>query len=426
MVVDARGRIVRTAHGHPRFSGLTPDDVEELFDATSEIVVRRHQVYSDADHVGASLWTGMELRARDLFRRRSRRGPDADPTALDQLQEDLEDHDERISQEQELLVVADFLAALAPAEAAVWRLVHGDEVSVAGTARRLGLSRHAVREHLDAATRKLETFVALAHAGEWCGRRRADIVRMLEGSDDRGTARRALAHLDACPVCRRAHAAQVRETGRIAAGVLPVPALLGTAGAGRGMLERLVEWVPHLGGGSGRMEAIGGALVSGGGLATVAKVGTVVATSATVAVGAGSAVVTGGDGHDRGAPVAEHRARAARASAAARAPVPISAPVRSAPATSARSTASRPGTRASTGAPDARPHQRRPRARDRRVRSGEGVDVVRRGGGSAGTGPGRPPSAVCRPPRARAGGVPAVGRHELLDSPTTTRLVKDR
>ncbi len=79
MVVAARGRIVRTASGHPRFSGLTPDDVEELFDATSEIVVRRHEDYTDSDHVGASLWTGMELRARDLFRRRSRRGADADP-----------------------------------------------------------------------------------------------------------------------------------------------------------------------------------------------------------------------------------------------------------------------------------------------------------------------------------------------------------
>jgi len=324
MVVDARTRVVRTASGHPRFSGLSADDVVELFDATSEIVVRRHDSYANADHVGASLWTGMELRARDLFRRRTRRGAEVDPTVLELVTDDLDDHEDRISREQELLVVADFLAALAPTEAVVWRLVHGDDLSVVATAKHLGMSRHAVGEHLDAATRKLETFVAIAGAGEWCGRRRSDITRMLDGSDDAGTGRRALAHLDACAVCRRAYAAQVRETGRIAAGVLPVPALLVDGAADRGLLERLLDWLPQLGGGSGRMEAIGSALVGGGGLAGVAKVGAVVVTTATVAVGAGSTVVdrSGADRRAASTP------RTSVSRGANRAPAPVAAVAR--------------------------------------------------------------------------------------------------
>ncbi|MTD46225.1 hypothetical protein GKE82_18510 [Conexibacter sp. W3-3-2] len=297
MVVSARARMTTSAARHPRFSGLSEHDVEELFDATSEILVGRADRFENADHVRASLWTGMELRARDVFRRRQRRGFELDNDALDLLPDDLADHEDRISHEQELLVVRDFLAAMTPREAEVWKLVHGEELSVAQTSRQLGISRHATAEHLEAAGRKLEVFLGIRRAGEWCGRRESDILRMLGGSDDEGTARRAMAHLDACAVCRRAYAAQVRRTGRLAAGVLPLPGA--AAGEhGRTLVERLADLVPFGGGGGGRTEMVGSAILGGGGLAGVAKVGAVVATTATVAVGAGT--VAGG-GEDRAA-----------------------------------------------------------------------------------------------------------------------------
>lgn len=290
MIAAARERLVRVAGRHSRFDGLSPDDVEELFDATSEVVLRRHETFVSDDHVRASLWHGMDLRARDVFRRRRRRGLELDPEILDDIGVDLADDEDRIAHEQTLLLVQDFLAALAPREAEVWKLVHGEDLSVLATSKRLGISRHAVGEHLEAATRKLTTFAALADAGQWCGRRQADIDRMLGGVDEEGTVRRALAHLDACADCRRANARRVREAGRIAAGVLPLPALLVETG-GRGLLDRLLDLLPQVGGGSGRTEAMAGALLGGGGLTGFVKAGAVVATTATVAVGAGGAAL---------------------------------------------------------------------------------------------------------------------------------------
>jgi len=332
MVIEAREQVVRRAHGHRQFSGLSRHDVEELFDSTTEIVIRDPARYTDADHVRASLWNGMHLRALDAFRRRKRRGFEADPTLLDLVSDDLGDHDERIARDQDLLVVRDFLAALTPREAEVWKLTQGEDLSVLQTSKRLEISRHAVGEHLDAATRKLEVFAALYDAGRWCGRRRVDIVRVLEGAQDEGTQRRALAHLDACAVCRRENAARVRETGRIAAGVLPMPAVL--AGEhGRGLLERLLDLLPQIGGGGGRTEAAAGALF-GGGFAGVAKVSAIVATTATVAVGAGTVVV------ER---VQDERPKAkaaatTRSAGAAAAPAPVATVVRTPKRAAAAST----------------------------------------------------------------------------------------
>jgi len=351
MVIEAREQVVRRAHGHRQFSGLSRHDVEELFDSTTEIVIRDPARYTDADHVRASLWNGMHLRALDAFRRRKRRGFEADPTLLDLVSDDLGDHDERIARDQDLLVVRDFLAALTPREAEVWKLTQGEDLSVLQTSKRLEISRHAVGEHLDAATRKLEVFAALYDAGRWCGRRRVDIVRVLEGAQDEGTQRRALAHLDACAVCRRENAARVRETGRIAAGVLPMPAVL--AGEhGRGLLERLLDLLPQIGGGGGRTEAAAGALF-GGGFAGVAKVSAIVATTATVAVGTGTVVVDR-TGRDRGDGKPE-RAAASRSTGAAKAPAPATAVVRS-PRTASSSTtgasakrANRPGSSTARG-----------------------------------------------------------------------------
>lgn len=323
MVIEAREQVVRRAYGHRQFSGLSRHDVEELFDSTTEIVIRDPGRYADAGHVQASLWRGMHMRALDVFRRRKRRGFEADPALLDAVSDDLGDHDERVARDQDLLVVRDFLAALTPREADVWKLIQGADLSVLQTSKRLAISRHAVGEHLDAATRKLEVFAALYDAGQWCGRRQTDITRVLEGAQDEGTQRRALAHLDACAVCRRANAARVRETGRIAAGVLPMPALLGGE-HGRGLLERAVDLLPQLGGGGGRTEAAAGALF-GGGLAGVTKVGAIVATTATVAVGAGTVV-------DRSVPDERDRKPAAPAPArsigAEKAPAPVVAVVR--------------------------------------------------------------------------------------------------
>jgi len=340
MVIEAREQVVRRAYGHRQFSGLSRHDVEELFDSTTEIVIRDPSRYVDVDHVQASLWRGMHLRALDVFRRRKRRGYEADPGLLDIVSDDLGEHDERIAHDQNLLVVRDFLAALTPREAEVWKLTQGEDLSVLQTSKRLAISRHAVGEHLDAASRKLDVFSALYDAGQWCGRRQTDITRVLEGAQDEGTQRRALAHLDACAVCRRANAARVRETGRIAAGVLPMPALLGGE-HGRGLLERLVDLVPQLGGGGGRTEAAAGALF-GSGLAGVTKVGAIVAT-ATVAVGAGTvADRSGSDEREREPKVAA----SARSSGAGKAPAPVAAVVRTpaAPASSARE----PSTRTTT------------------------------------------------------------------------------
>lgn len=369
MVIEARARVTGTAARHPRFTGLSEDDVEELFDATSEVVVGKHGSYANAEHVRASLWRGMELRALDVFRRRGRRGLELDPALLELVPDDTGVREEdRISDAQELLVVQDFLAALAPREADVWKLVHGEDLSVVQTAKRLGMSRHATGEHLDAAARKLEIFIAIRQAGEWCGRRETDILRLIDGADDEGTARRAIAHLQACGVCRRAYAAQVRRTGHLAAGVLPMPVLL-DADHGRSLLERLLDLLP-VGGGSGRTEVIGGALLGGGGgLAGVAKVGAVVATTATVAVGAGTVVVDRATDRPR---TSTTPAAAAPSLGAAAAPEPIAQVVR-APSAPPRTTPTKTAQRAKRAASNKRAEAQRAAARQKAAERREDV-----------------------------------------------------
>lgn len=400
MVVDARRRVTLRASRHPRFSGLSEDDVEELFDATSEVVIGRPDRYANADHVSASLWKGMELRARDTFRRRRRRGVELDPAALELVPDDLSSHDDRISDEQELLVVRDFLAAMTPREADVWKLVHGEDLSVVQTSKRLGISRHATNEALEAAGRKLEVFLAIRSAGEWCGRRQSDITRMLDGSDDAGTARRATAHLQACTVCRREYAAAVRQTGRTAAGVLPLPAVVATE-HGRSIVERVADLLPFSGGGGGRAEIIGGALLGGGGgIAGIAKVGAVVATTATVAVGAGSVV-------DRDAVRDEPRRQpttlAAPGAGVASAPEPIATVVRVAP-TRARATARETARRATSSTRSAARQQSRAVTRQREAERREDVFEL---GTIESSGSGTASSASAAPAPASAPAAPA-------------------
>jgi RNA polymerase sigma factor (sigma-70 family) len=311
MAIAARDQLTGMAGRHSAFAGLSVADIEELFDATAEMALGNPERYADVDHLRGALFHGMKYRASDLFRRRRRREVAFD----DDHRIDLEEDDlDRIALSQDLLLVRDFLAALRLPEAETWKLVHGEGCSVAATAKHLGLSRHAVNEHLAAATRKLRTFTALAHAGVWCERREIDIARVADGVVQPDTVRRALAHLDACPACRRRHAGAVRRTTRAAGAVLPLPAA--AAGVDSGWLERLVGLLPQ-GSGQGRTEILTGSLLgSSSATAAVLKAGAVVATTATVAVGSGA---VGGPERREAAPTPAPRQQAARA------PAPVSA-----------------------------------------------------------------------------------------------------
>ncbi len=286
MAIAARDQLTGLAGRHSAFSGLGPVDIEELFDATAEMALGNPERYVDVGHLRGAIFRGMQYRASDLFRRRRRREVAFDDDHPIDLGDDELD---RIALSQDLLLVRDFLAALRLPEAEIWKLVHGEGYSVVATAKHLGVSRHAVNEHLTAATRKLQTFTALSHAGRWCERREIDIARVVDGVVQPDTVRRALAHLDACPACRRRHAGAMRRTTRAAGAVLPLPAV--AASVDSGWLERLIGLVPQ-GTGQGRTEILTGSLLgSSSATAAVLKAGAVVATTATVAVGTG--VVSG-------------------------------------------------------------------------------------------------------------------------------------
>lgn len=229
---------IRMARGFKECSGLSREEVEDLYQETALALL--HRSYRNEEHLLRALRIGLRQRALNVHRDRRRRREILSAAAPGMQAITAAREAERGPEPQALaredrLVVAEFLSELDPLERRLFWLA-SEGVRYRSAAAALGMAVNEVRNAWRGYERKRERFQVLYESGRVCGYR-AVTVRALREDGVRGEEleARARAHLAACSRCRLGRHAQ-RPGRRItfdsaAAALLPVPtALAGAAG----------------------------------------------------------------------------------------------------------------------------------------------------------------------------------------------------
>ena len=284
---------LRIARGFAECRGLSAEQLEDLYQETTLALLGRP--YQSEEHLRRALRAGLKQRALNLHRDERRRtqilthsGPDLLPTA----QADEHGPERAALIREDRLIVSEFLTELTALEQRVfWLLAEGMKYRL--IAKVLGVEVNQARNAARSCERKREHFQLLYDTGRLCRYRASTIVALQNGeATSEELARRAFAHLESCASCRAEHRTNAKRLRRSfqgqAAGLLPVPALLGR-----------LRWLVHLDVrirtlqhrltpdgmpfGSGGVRERAAALLAGSGVA--AKVAAGVATVAVIAGG---------------------------------------------------------------------------------------------------------------------------------------------
>jgi RNA polymerase sigma factor (sigma-70 family) len=286
---------LRSIRGCLECRDISIQQLEDLYQETVvTLLARRH---NDEQHLRYALRAGIRMRAlnahRDEIRHEEILASNQPELRLIAHARDGLDRPERVALAREdRMIVWEFLTELTDQEKRIfWLLAEG--MSYNRIARLLGLELNEARRAVRTCERKRERFGVLHSTGRLCGYRAATIHALQHGeTTSQELARRAFAHLEACPRCRAEHkttATRLRHSfQREAAALLPLPALAGHVGwiwrvgvrTKTVHYRGLVVWIKGAPGGLRDRAAV---LLAGGGM--TAKVGTGVATVAMIAGG---------------------------------------------------------------------------------------------------------------------------------------------
>jgi RNA polymerase sigma factor (sigma-70 family) len=328
-----RRREMRIARGFRECRGLSPQQLEEVYQETSIELLRRD--YSSEEHVRRSLRVGIKGRARNLRRDERRREEiytESAPAihAAGQARGAQEAPEQLVLARQDRLLITEFLAELSEFEREVfWHTVEG--LGYNGIATLLGEPANKVRSAVASCERKREIFQKLHDSGRLCGYRAATIKALLEGqATTLELVQQAVVHVEGCAHCRAEHKTNAQRLRRAfeqqAAALIPTTltshlGLLSHASShSRTLAQRLrPDWL-QVGQGGLRERAV--ALLAGGGASAKLTAGIV-----TAAVIAGASVTaTHALGH-------EHHQQPHRRVVAAARPAHTSRPIAAAPPT---------------------------------------------------------------------------------------------
>jgi RNA polymerase sigma factor (sigma-70 family) len=300
---------IRAARSFPECRGLSAEQLEDIYQETTVALLSRP--YETEEHLRNALRAGLKHRALNLHRDERRRGqilarsaPGMHLMAEASAGQDTPELAAIVQQDRS--IVSEFLTELTAVEQRVfWLLAEGMQYRAIAPVLRIevNVARNASR----ACERKRERFQLLYDTGRLCGFRAATILALQSGeATSEELAERAFAHLDGCAHCRAEHKTNARRLRRRfqgqAAGLLPVPVLLGHVGwlvrfdvRLRTLLHRFApDGVPA---GPGGVRERAAALIAGGG--TAAKLAATVVVVAGGTIGATHVLDSGTSARDR-------------------------------------------------------------------------------------------------------------------------------
>jgi RNA polymerase sigma factor (sigma-70 family) len=285
---------IRAAHSYPECRGLTREQLEDIYQETTEALLTRP--YQSEEHLRNALRTGLKHRALNLHRNERRRGQilaQSAPGMYVMAQAQASENAPELATDvhQDRLIVSEFLTELSAIEQRVfWLLAEG--MQYRAIAPVLGIDVNVARKASRSCERKRERWQLLYDTGRLCGFRAVTIQALQRGeATSEELAKRAFAHLESCANCRAEHKTNARRLRRSfqgeAAALLP-PILVGRLGwitRASMLLHRFMpDGVPA---GPGGVRERAAALLAGGGAAAKIAAG-----AATIAVLAGGTIAT--------------------------------------------------------------------------------------------------------------------------------------
>lgn len=213
--------------------GLDIEHIEDLYQDTTEVLLGR--AFRDEEHLRHALRHGIRYRALEAHRNRKRHTRTWERAApamqvLARVTQGEQSAEALILAEEDRLIASEFLAELSGEEPSVYWLMSVEHLRHINIARALGIPTTQARNTMRACERKRERFQTLFDSGRLCGYRAQTIKALQEGeSTSSDLARQALAHIQSCPHCHRAHGKLERDLRHAMqqqiAAVLPIPVL---------------------------------------------------------------------------------------------------------------------------------------------------------------------------------------------------------
>jgi DNA-directed RNA polymerase specialized sigma24 family protein len=283
-----KGSEIRLAGSFWECRGLTGDALEDIYQDTTEALLRRSHV--SEEHLRNALHQGIKWRALNSHRNRGTRGRRFAESApgmhrIATTRADDESPERKVQRDEDRAIAKEFIAELSKIEKRVFAgLIEGMKYRAIAAAQ--GIDLNEARNAERAVEQKRERFQRLYETGRLCGYRSATILALKNGeATSEQLEARALAHLESCTHCRTEHKTNATLLRRSfqdqAKALLPGPLIAGHLGwlarldlRLRGLLQRFMPERAPLGTGTLRERGIG--LIAGGGAAAKAAVATLV------------------------------------------------------------------------------------------------------------------------------------------------------
>ncbi len=235
-LLDAwRARKLNTARVQRECRGLTPEQLEEIYQETTLVLLRRDHPWESEEHLRNALHAEIKRRAlhlhRDEHRHRTilaRHAPTIHAHAQEQATKGDPEHQTLAHEDQQIIL--EFLAGLTKTEQEVF-VLWAEGLRCRRIARELGMSHNEALNTSRATERKRERYALLYTTGRLCGYRATTIQNLKEGKQtSEQLAQSAIAHIQHCKRCRVEHqttAPRLRQAfQQQAAALLPLPITL--------------------------------------------------------------------------------------------------------------------------------------------------------------------------------------------------------
>lgn len=235
-LLDAwRARKLNTARVQRECRGLTPEQLEEIYQETTLVLLHREHHWESEKHLRNALHAEIKRRAlhlhRDEHRHRTILAAHAPTLHTDAHRQAAKgDPENRTLEHEDQQIILEFLAGLTKTEQEVF-VLWAEGLRCRRIARELGMSHNEALNASRATEQKRERYALLFTTGRLCGYRASTIQSLKEGKQtSEQLAQSAIAHIQHCKRCRVEHqttAPRLRQAfEQRAAALLPLPVTL--------------------------------------------------------------------------------------------------------------------------------------------------------------------------------------------------------
>ena len=232
-LLDAwRARKLNTARVQRECRGLTPEQLQEIYQEATLVLLRRVRPWESEEHLRNALHTEIKRRAlhlhRDERRHRTKLAAHAPTIYADAHQQAAKgDPEPQALAHQDQQIILEFLAWLTETEQEVF-VLWAEGLRCRRIARKLGMSHNEALNASRAIEQKRKRYALLCTTGRLCGYHATTIQNLKEGKQtNEQLAQSAIAHIQHCKRCRTEHqttAPRLRQAFKQqAAALLPLP-----------------------------------------------------------------------------------------------------------------------------------------------------------------------------------------------------------